>query len=219
MGGALLDILNVLCQPHSVVVDDHDGTFLGIRRESPLFAKLRTAAVSSGETGGSSASEKRTSSPVNVGAIDLSNSIRAKVTSWYTTELAQLGLGAPRDMKAIRLDQLTGRWVTLVINRYRAGDITDYGLKQRVDALHGVADSIRDLLDPNYSFELTSPCPSCLAVDAPGDLIRRALIVTEKAPLEDSFVTCRACGMRWSGIHEARLLSLELDQMREKAGA
>lgn len=201
--------LDILCRSHIVQVDDRDGRFLGTRNEQPLYAKLRAAVVSSGESGGGGGSEKRTSNPANLGAIDLMQTIRRRVASFYLDECSVIGQGDIRT-NGMRVDVLTIKWIGAVSLRFHRGELDELGVINRARELQAIINGIRGLLDPDYSFELTSPCPECFE-EFIGEGRRRVLRVTEAEPIEASFVTCAACNARWDGVHEARLLSIAID--------
>lgn len=197
--------LNILCRAHVVIVEDDHGGFLGTRNEAPLYAKLRAATIGGRGDGGKGIAA-RESTPMNVSAVDLYQLISKRMRSWYADESE--GASYPHSSSE-RVDVVTVRWAALVALRYRRGQLTEEGMQKRVHAIQQVTAAIRDLLDPPYRFELTSPCPSCDAEFLPTGA--RVLVVTEVKPLEKSFVSCRACGEEWKGIHEARRLSLLLD--------
>lgn len=207
--GELHKSLNILCRAHVVLVEDDHGGFLGTRNEAPLYAKLRAATIGGRGDGGKGISA-RESTPLNVSAVDLHNLIAKRIRTWYADELALLGSRAPRNLAAERVDITTIRWASLVVQRNRRGELSDEGMAKRVHGAEQIVRSIRDLLDPPYRFELTSPCPRCGA-EFTEQSHSRVLVVTEVKPLDKSFVTCLACGKEWKGIHEARMLTLELD--------
>lgn len=201
--------LNILCRAHVVIVEDDHGGFLGTRNEAPLYAKLRAATIGGRGDGGKGISA-RESTPLNVSAVDLYQAITRRIRRAYAQESDKVRGYAPT--AAERVDVLTIKWASLVVMRYRRGELDDAGIYSALGFLRGITTSIRELLDPPYRFELTSPCPRCDAefVTTP-ETRNRALVVTECKPLDDSFVTCRACNEQWHGIHEARRLSLEME--------
>lgn len=211
---AFRQTVDALSLPHVVVVDSHDGEFLGSRNEAALLVKLRAASSAKINGAGGQGVSARERVPLNVGAVDLYRRIERDVLVWADREELVRKPGES-------LESLLRRWALSYETAYSARRISAGGFRAKAAQLVEVANSIRDLLDPPYRFPLTSPCPMCgqewvdtASVDDPSERVRvRALTVTERQPVEHSSVLCMACRVVWHGVSEARLLRQAIDHL------
>lgn len=205
--------VDALSLPHVVVVDSHDGEFLGSRNEAALLVKLRAASSAKINGAGGQGVSARERVPLNVGAVDLYRRIEHDVRNWCEREELNV-VGLP-------LENQLRRWAVSYETAYTGRKVSAGGFRARTAQLVDMANQIRDLLDPPYRFPLTSPCPLCgqewvdtVAVDDPSERVRmRALTVTERQPVEHSSVLCMACRVVWHGVSEARLLRQAIDEV------
>lgn len=217
----LMRVVDVLTKPHTVIVDDRSGRFLGSREEAALLVKLRAAVASNigGQGGQGAPGNQRV--PLNVGASDLLNRITADVREWYgrETDYTDSNHGKPAVEVTLR------QWFIRYVNRYRSKQITDEGMFGQVREIERWVLQIRDLLDPPFRFPLTAPCPVCgqawverFATDDPSELERiRALNAVERERIEDSYVVCNGCEKVWRGVYEARRLRIQIDDAEAAA--
>jgi hypothetical protein len=210
----LMRVVDVMTKPHTVIVDDRKGRFLGSREEQALLVKLRAAvAANIGGAGGQGAPGNHRV-PLNVGASDLLNRITADIREWYGRETDYTAEhGRPAVEVTLR------QWFIRYVNRYRGKQITDEGMWGQVRAIEAWEQQIRDMTDPPFRFPITQPCPLCgqqwverFATDDPAELERvRVLNAVERGDIEKSFVSCAGCGKVWRGIRQARDLRIMMD--------
>lgn len=206
--GALKASLSILVEDHWVQVDDHDGTFLGTRREKALLEQLKAAVAGGTSRGSGGSAAKNARSPLNVGAADLLNDILWNGRQEYNWAIRRLGGEARKD--AYSAAAFLAGWVSTLDALDRMGALEPTELPRAKARLDNVAGAIRDLLDPPFRFDLTTPCPTCKGSRTADNAL--ALVVTERIPADNSQVDCRLCKASWKGVHEARLLSIAVNE-------
>jgi hypothetical protein len=214
---AMLKIVDELSAPHTVIVDDLDGKFLGHRQENPLLLKLRNAVGSNIGGNGGDGKPARERVPIDVSAADLYTDITENIREWYGRETDYAEHGRPLPEVTLR------QWYLRFVNRWRAGEITEDTMWSQIRILESWVRQVRDKLDPPNRIEITAPCPMCGtewvniapkidgAQDPKDAEMVRVLNAVEAARIDDAYALCRACGTVWKGVSRMRALRIAID--------
>lgn len=212
----LLNTLDVLTKDAHVVEWQGDGEARTIfkRTDPPLLDRLHAAIVS--DTGGNgSGKAARERAPLDIGALQLFDSIDGRARAWLDEVGARPG-------KDVEVTQILQSWYVL----WGASNPSDGLAGNYLNVLDGWVNAINDVLSPPKRIELTSKCPICnqewVSVglkmpngdDDPNDAERvRVLVAVERESINESYATCKACSRVWKGVGAMRQLRILIDDM------
>lgn len=195
----LLEAVDELTKPEVTTHAQHDEDGKLIHTHTvvlePLLERL-VAAVHSSTSGKAGGGNPATRAVLNSDALFASMRITSQITDWCNIAKVVPTRNPARDLRA---------W-------YAAHDGAEtFYLAQ----LRKWAWTIRNLLDPPRTFQITAPCPECKAseyVDEEGDTRPHPLRPEYPDPESalKAVVTCQACGHRFGG-GEFALRSLRFD--------
>lgn len=204
-----------------------DVACISLVDHEPLLVMLRDAVVGGigSHAGGSSSARERI--PFDAGALELFDTIAARINAWYIV------LPGAREERYIE-DRLRD-WYVDYANRLRAGKVMASDEKSTLREVEGWVRSIEAMFDPPTTFEVTTvvddkntpvPCPVCAekyAID-PGTRDRITALVIEfrnegVETLDHAVAMCRFCGETWRGRNGVRELRWLIEQDERVAEA
>lgn len=238
----LRDLVDRLTQEHTTPVYWH-GELVRYRPDPPLLDALRAACTANiGNAAGGSGTAAHERSTLNIAASEQFAAIQKRVKGW-----AQAA-DVPRHWQLMDGNPVDWTNPTQLLRAWYARILGDAQFDERPYAvtLQGWIGHIEDLIiDPPRRWPLAAACPLCsarwvidaegigwIALNANGDRISYpwaiaegdrvdALTVTERDPVQDSTILCRACNSVWEGTEGdagARQLRIAIDDHEQALG-